>query len=95
MNKYEALYILKADQDEETLKTQVEKFNGIVTTNGGTVEKVDVWGRRRLAYPIDHKNEGFYVLMNIEAGTQLPMELERNFKIADEVMRYIIIKQEA
>ncbi len=65
MNKYEALYILKADQDEETLKTQVEKFNGIVTTNGGTVEKVDVWGRRRLAYPIDHKNEGFYVLMNI------------------------------
>jgi small subunit ribosomal protein S6 len=58
------------------------------------VLKVDMWGRRRLAYPIKFKNEGYYVLMNIKAGPDLPAELERNFRISDEVMRYIVVRQE-
>lgn len=95
MNKYEVLYILNSEADDATIETQIEKFNTIVTENGGTVDKVDKWGRRRLAYPINFKNEGYYVLMNIQAAAELPAELERNFRIADEVMRYMVVRLEA
>lgn len=95
MNNYEVIYILNSEQDDETIAAQTEKFNALVAANGGEVLKVDVWGRRRLAYPIDFKNEGYYVLMNIKAGPELPAELERNFRISDEVMRYIVVRQEA
>jgi small subunit ribosomal protein S6 len=94
LNNYEVLYILNADQDDEIISAQTEKFGALVTSNGGEVLKVDKWGRRRLAYPIQFKNEGFYVLMNIKAAPELPAELERNFGISDEVMRYIVVRQE-
>lgn len=94
MNKYEVLYILNAEQDDETLAAQAEKFSNLVTANGGEVEKVDKWGRRRLAYPINFKNEGYYVLMNFSAAPELPMELERNFRISDEVVRYMVVRLE-
>ncbi len=94
MNNYEVLYILNTEQDDEIIAAQAEKFANLVTANGGEVLKVDKWGRRRLAYPINFKNEGFYVLMNIKAGSELPAELERNFRISDEVMRYIVIRLE-
>lgn len=94
MNNYEVLYILNADQDEEVLVAQTEKFANLVTNNGGEVVKVDKWGRRRLAYPINFKNDGYYVLMNIKASAELPLELERNFRISDEVVRYIVVRLE-
>ncbi len=94
MNNYEVLYILNSEQDDETIAAQAEKFANLVTANGGEVVKVDKWGRRRLAYPINFKNEGFYVLMNIKAGSELPAELERNFRISEEVMRYIVVRLE-
>ena len=94
MNNYEVLYILNSEQDDETIAAQAEKFANLVTANGGEVVKVDKWGRRRLAYPINFKNEGFYVLMNIKAGSELPAELERNFWISEEVMRYIVVRLE-
>ena len=94
MNNYEVLYILNSEQDDETIAAQADKFANLVTANGGEVLKVDKWGRRRLAYPINFKNEGFYVLMNIKAGSDLPTELERNFRISDEVMRYIVVRLE-
>jgi small subunit ribosomal protein S6 len=100
LNNYEVLYILNSDQDDETIAAQAEKFNALVASNGGEVLKADMWGRRRLAYPIKLKseskvkNEGYYVLMNIKAGPDLPRELERNFSISDEVMRYIVVRQE-
>lgn len=94
MNNYEVLYILNSEQDDETIAAQAEKFAGLVTANGGEIVKMDKWGRRRLAYPINFKNEGYYVLMNIKAGSELPAELERNFRISDEVMRYIVVKLE-
>lgn len=94
MNKYEVLYILNAEQDDETLAAQADKFSALVTANGGEVEKVDKWGRRRLAYPINFKNEGYYVLMNFSSGSELPMELERNFRISDEVVRYMVVRLE-
>ncbi len=94
MNKYEVLYILNAEQDDETLAAQAEKFSALVTANGGEVEKIDKWGRRRLAYPINFKNEGYYVLMNFSSGSELPMELERNFRISEEVVRYMVVRLE-
>lgn len=92
MNNYEVLYILNSEQDDETIAAQADKFGNLITANGGEVVSVDKWGRRRLAYPINFKNEGYYVLMNIKAGPELPAELERNFRIADEVMRYIVVR---
>lgn len=94
MNKYEVLYILNCEADEATLDAQIERFNKIITDNGGTVDTTDKWGRRRLAYPIDFKNEGYYVLLNIQAGAELPVELERNFRISEEVMRYMVVRLE-
>ncbi len=92
MNNYEVLYILNSEQDDETLAAQAEKFSNLVASNGGEVVNVDKWGRRRLAYPINFKNEGYYVLMNIKAAPELPAELERNFRISEEVIRYIVVR---
>ena len=90
MNKYEALYIVRADLEEQAIKDTVEKFSAIITDNGGAIDKVDEWGKRRLAYPIDYKNEGYYVLVNFTAPAELPAELERNFKISDNILRYLV-----
>ena len=91
MTKYESMYILKPDMDEEKKDALVKKFADIVTDNGGTVEKIDEWGKKRLAYPIQYINDGYYVLMNFEAQPTLPAELERNYKISDDVLRFIVI----
>ena len=92
MNKYESMYILKPDLDEETRKSLIEKFKTLVEENGGKVESVDEWGSKKLAYEINYIKEGYYVLMTFEAGPQLPAELERNYKISDSVMRYNVIR---
>jgi len=94
MNKYEVLYILDVDQEEEAIAAQVEKFSNVVTANGGVVDGIDQWGKRRLAYPINYKNEGYYVLMNFHAAPELPVELERNFKIDELCVRYMVVRLE-
>jgi len=75
MNKYESLYILKPDTEEEARKALIERFKTLVESNGGKVESVDEWGSRKLAYEIDYIKEGYYVLMTFEAGPELPAEL--------------------
>jgi len=92
MNKYEALYIIRTDIEESAIKETVDKFSAIVAENGGTVEKCDEWGKRRLAYAIDYKNEGYYVLMQFTGDSRLPAELERNFKISDNILRYLVTR---
>lgn len=94
MNKYESMYIVNADQTEEAINAQAEKFANIVTSNGGSVTEVKHWGKRRLAYAINYKTEGYYVLMYIQGPSELPRELERNFKINDKVLRYLVIRYE-
>lgn len=94
MTKYEALYIIASELDEAATKAEVEKFSGIVTGNGGEIVSVDEWGKRRLAYPINFKNEGYYVLMQFAAAPELPRELERNFKNDENILRFIVIRQE-
>ncbi len=94
MNKYEALYILNADLDEEAVAATSEKFAQIVKDNAGEVVEVKPWGKRRLAYPINFKNEGYYVLMTFKAEVALLADLEHNFKVTEDVVRYIIVRQE-
>ena len=92
-NKYEVMYIIDSAVEDEARKGVVEKFSTLITENGGVIEKTDEWGKRRLAYPINKKNEGYYVLMHFEAAPELPKELERNFQISDDVIRYLVIKR--
>ena len=94
MRKYESVYILRPDFDEETIKSMVERFSNVVIEQGGEVVKVDEWGIRRLAYPIEKYREGYYVVMNFHAEADVPKELERVFKITDGVMRYMVIREE-
>ena len=91
MTKYESMYILKPDLDEDAKNALVARFSDIVTQNGGEIEKIDEWGKKRLAYPINYINDGYYVLMYFSAPAELPAELERNYKISDDVMRFIVI----
>jgi len=92
MNKYELVYIIETAVEDEARKALIDRFNGIITEAGGTVDKVEEWGKRRLAYAIDYKTEGYYVLVNFSSGADLPLELERNMKINDKVLRYQTIR---
>ena len=93
-NKYEALYILRADLSEEAIASAVAKYEKVVADFKGEVEKTDKWGLKRLAYPINFKNEGFYVLTAFSAPSDAPAELERQMKLSDEVLRYIVVKKD-
>lgn len=93
MNSYELLYILNNELADEAKESVIEKLNAVVTGNGGTVDSVDKWGTRRLAYPINYKNEGYYVLVNFTAPATLPDELERVMRITDAVVRFMIVKR--
>ena len=94
MRKYETIFILHPSLDEEAVKANIEKFKGVIENGGGTVENVDFWGKRKLAYEIAKVNEGFYTLINFEANTELPKELDRVFRITDCVIRHFVFKQE-
>ncbi len=95
MRSYETIFILHPSLDEEAVKANVEKFKGVIENNGGEVESVDAWGRRKLAYEIAKVNEGIYTLINFKADSELPKELDRVFRISDSVIRHIIINPES
>ena len=93
MNRYEMIYIIDTDLEETARKELIEKVSALIVNNGGEIEKVDeTWGKRRLAYAIDYKTEGWYVLVNFKAPVELPSELERNLQINESVLRYLVIK---
>jgi small subunit ribosomal protein S6 len=94
MRKYETIFILHPSFDEEAVKANIEKFKGVIENGGGTVDNVDFWGRRKLAYEIKKVAEGFYTLINFSADPELPKELDRIFRITDGVIRHIIVKEE-
>ena len=81
-NSYETLFVIDPDLTEEATKAMIEKFTKLIADNG-EVESVDEWGKRRLAYPINDKPEGYYVLVNFKAEPSLPSELERIFGITE------------
>lgn len=93
MSSYEVVMIFKAGLGEEATAALTEKFKSLIAANG-TVETVDEWGNRRLAYPIDDEPEGFYVLMTFTSSDKnFPAELDRQFKISDGVLRSLIVKK--
>lgn len=89
MRAYETMYILQPDLDEEARKALVEKFNAVVTGQGATMEKVNEWGNRRLAYAINDFKQGYYVLLHYTGETDVPKELERVLHITDGVLRVL------
>ena len=93
MNKYELLYIIDNDLSDEAKEAVIAKISAVVTDNGGTVDEVDKWGTRRLAYPINYKSEGYYVLVNFSAEPALPAELERVMRITDSIVRFMVVKK--
>ncbi len=92
-NLYETLFIVDAQLAEEEIKALIEKFTSLIASNG-TLGEISEWGKRRLAYPINDKNEGYYVLVNFESDSAFPAELERIFGITDGIMRSIVIRHE-
>ena len=94
MNQYEVMYVIDTALEDSARTELINRFNERVVKNGGEVERVDEWGKRRLAYAINYKTEGYYVLMYIKAPADLPRELERNLKISESVLRYLVIRYE-
>lgn len=86
VHSYETMYIVDVSKSEEETKAVVDKFKALIEANG-TVESVDEWGRRRLAYPINDMNEGYYVLVKYTAEPQFAAELDRVFNITDGILR--------
>ena len=95
MTNYEVMFILDPAAEDAEKEAFTERVQTIITDEEGIVGKVDVWGMRRLAYPIRKKNEGYYVLIEFQASTELPKELDRRLKIADICMRHIIVNKDA
>lgn len=89
MRKYEVMYIIRPDIEQEAVQAAVDKFQGIIS-NGGEITKHEVQGKRRLAYEIKKFRDGVYVLVNFNAEPAVVTELERIMKISDEVIRYLI-----
>ena len=92
-HSYETIFIIDATLEEESVKALQDKFTNLIAKNG-TVESVDEWGKRRLAYEINDKTEGYYVLVNFTADTEFPKELDRQYKITDGILRTIIVRKD-
>jgi small subunit ribosomal protein S6 len=93
MTKYEGLFILVPTLEEEARNGIVDRIKGIIENNG-TIEKIDEWGNRKLAYEIKKFNEGYYVIINFEADSEVVNEIDRISKITDQVIRHMIVKIE-
>ena len=93
MNKYESVIIVNPNVDEEGIKALEKKFTDIIN-NDGKLEKIDNLGKRKLAYEVKKNNEGIYLVLTFEANVNLIEELQRNYRITDEVIKFIVIKIE-
>lgn len=93
MNKYEIMFIVKPDVEEEARNTLIENFKSILTANGGTVDNVDEWGLRDLAYEIKDFTKGYYVVMDVTASAEGIAELDRLTRINANVLRHMTIRK--
>ena len=94
MKTYEMIYVLDASLADEAKEALGKKFEDIVTSKGGSVVSVDKWGVKKLAYPINYKNDGDYTVMTFEADGAAVKELERIYRITDEVMKFIVVRKD-
>ncbi|MEF2919735.1 MAG: 30S ribosomal protein S6 [Acutalibacteraceae bacterium] len=91
---YESVLVLSMKLGEEGINSTIEKFKALITKNA-TLDSVDEWGKRRLAYMINKESEGYYVLFNFTSEADFPAELDRRYKITEGVLRSLIIKKDA
>ena len=100
MRHYEAMYIVDADMPDETLESTIEKYKKVVTDGGGEVTEAGKWdkGRRQLAYEVKQEHQkfrdGMYLLMQFTAEAEVPKELDRIFRISDDVIRHLVVRQD-
>jgi small subunit ribosomal protein S6 len=92
MRRYELMIILDPDLEERTVAPSLEQYLGVVRQGGGTVEKVDVWGRRRLAYEISKKSDGIYAVVDLSAEPDTVKELDRQLNLSEAVLRTKIVR---
>jgi len=92
MNKYESIFIVSALLEDEKIQEIITKVKNLVEESG-QLEKLDEWGKRRLAYEIEDQKEGYYTLMHFTAESEFPAELERIYKITEGVIKYIILRR--
>lgn len=95
MNKYELAVVFMPTLDEAALKAEFESVQKLIERFGGTIEKVDDWGKRKLAYEIKKINEGFYSFITFNSDSNAPIEIERRMRIKESVLRYLTVRQDA
>src|SRR6188768_2236210 len=94
MHQYELMVILDPEIDERTVAPSLDKFLNVIRNDGGTIDKVDIWGRRRLAYEINKKTEGIYAVVDFTATSTATQELDRQLKLSEAVMRTKVLRAE-
>ena len=94
MNKYELAVVVSAKIEDEERAAVVDKCKALIERFGGTITNVDDWGKKRLAYEIQKMKEGFYYVVQFDAPTSAPAEIESRIRIMDNVMRYLVVKRE-
>lgn len=93
MRDYEVLYIVRADLDDEKVQDAVKRVNTLIERSGGTLERTNLWGKRKLAYEVKHQKEGSYVLQDFQFDPSRVPELEAGLKITEEVLRHLIVRK--
>jgi len=93
-HQYELMVILDPEIDERTVAPSLDKFLGVIRNDGGTIENVDIWGRRRMAYEIQKKSEGIYAVVNFTATSEATLELDRQLKLSEAVLRTKVLRAE-
>ena len=93
MRDYEVLYIVRADLEDDKVQDIVKRVNTLIERSGGSVERTNVWGKRKLAYEVKHQKEGSYVLQDFKIGPDRVPELEAALKITEEVLRHLVVRK--
>ena len=93
MRDYEVLYIVRADLDDEKVQDAVRRVNTLIERSGGTIERTNLWGKRKLAYEVKHQKEGSYVLQDFQLDPARVPELEAGLKITEEVLRHLVVRK--
>lgn len=94
MRKYEVMYIIRPNIEDEAKKALVERFNGVLTDNGAEIANVKEWGKRRLAYEINDFRDGYYMILNVMSNSEAVKEFDRLAKISEDIIRHIVIREE-
>ena len=93
-HQYELMVILNPEIDERQVGVNLDKFLKVITTDGGTIENIDIWGKRRLAYEIQKKTEGIYAVVNFTATAETTQELDRQLNLSEQIMRTKVLRAE-